>query len=362
MGRKNAGNDNMRVLLTGIAGFIGSKTAEMLLEQGHEVIGLDNLNDYYDVRLKLYRLHCLAVRAGADQGTLEMLQGYRSEAPIVEPLELQFETGKLCYHTVEVDDLQALLSIVGEKPIDAVINLAARAGVRYSLENPHVYMATNADGTLKLLELMRLKSIPKLVLASTSSLYAGQPMPFLETLPVNTPISPYAATKKAAEAMAYTYHHLYGVDVSVVRYFTVYGPAGRPDMAPYRFVKWIHEGTPILLYGDGEQARDFTYIDDIARGTLAALKPVGYSIFNLGGGNNPVTINTTIRWLESFFQTTATLDRRPFHKADMTVTFANIDKAKQELGWVPTMDVKEGFHRTAQWYLDQHAWLKHLPV
>jgi len=350
----------MKILVTGIAGFIGSKTAEMLLAEGHAVIGIDNLNNYYDERLKYHRLRLLAQCAGADKDTLATLEPKEIPGP---GHHLQtFSAGNLQYHTAEVDDLEALLSIVGDQQVDAVINLAARAGVRYSMENPHVYMATNADGTLKLLEMMRIKSIGKLVLASTSSLYAGQPMPFLETLPVNTPISPYAATKKAAEAMAYTYHHLYGIDVSVVRYFTVFGPAGRPDMAPFRFVKWIYEGTPILLYGDGEQARDFTYIDDIARGTLAALKPVGYSIFNLGGGNNPISINTTIGWIEEFFGKKATLNRKPFHKADMEITFANIEKAKLELGWTPRMDVKEGFIKTAQWYLDNRNWLKDMPV
>ncbi len=350
----------MKIIVTGIAGFIGSKTAEMLLKEGHSVIGIDNLNNYYDERLKYHRLRGVAECAGADSTVLELLSP--TEIPEPDSLVKSFTAGKLQYHTAEVDDLDALLAIVGDQKVDAVINLAARAGVRYSMENPHVYMSTNADGTLKLLEMMRLKSINKLVLASTSSLYAGQPMPFLETLPVNTPISPYAATKKAAEAMAYTYHHLYGIDVSVVRYFTVFGPAGRPDMAPYRFVKWIYEGTPIMLFGDGEQSRDFTYIDDIARGTIAALKPVGYSIFNLGGGNNPISINTTIAWIEDFFDKKATINHKPFHKADMVITFANIEKAKAELDWEPQMDIKEGFQKTAQWYLDNESWLKDLPV
>lgn len=350
----------MNIFVTGIAGFIGSRTAEMLLEQGHHVIGIDNLNDYYDVRLKYYRLRELARKQGANDELLETLA--MNHVIDGSPLVSSFEVGNFSYYTAEVDNLERLLEIVGDTPLDAVINLAARAGVRYSMENPHVYMDTNADGTLKLLEMMRLKSVSKFVLASTSSLYAGQPMPFLETLPVNTPISPYAATKKAAEAMSYTYHHLYGIDVSIVRYFTVFGPAGRPDMAPYRFVKWIHENTPIMLFGDGEQSRDFTYIDDIASGTIAALKEVGYSIFNLGGGNHPISINTTIGWLEEFLGNKAQIDHKPFHKADMRVTFANIEKAKKELGWLPTMDVKEGFKKTAQWYLDNQSWLKDIPV
>jgi nucleoside-diphosphate-sugar epimerase len=350
----------MNVLLTGIAGFIGARTAELLLEAGHCVWGLDNLNDYYDVRLKYHRLRKLAQRQGADSPVLEDLHQRENGAGGTR-LE-SFDAENLHYRSLEVEDLSGMLKWIGDQPIDVVINLAARAGVRYSMENPHVYFTTNADGTLKLLELMRQRSIPKLVLASTSSLYAGQPMPFLESLPVNTPISPYAATKKAAEVMAYAYHHLYGVDVSVLRYFTVFGPAGRPDMAPYRFVKWIAEGTPIQLFGDGEQSRDFTYIDDIARGTIAAMKSVGYSIFNLGGGNNPVTINTTIAWLENYLGKKARIEHKPFHKADMTITYADIEKARKELNWSPQTDIHKGFEQTAEWYLRHQEWLRGIPV
>jgi len=350
----------MKILVTGVAGFIGSKTAELLLKQGHEVVGVDNLNDYYDIRLKRFRLAHVAKASGADEGFLGK-QGLK--APFSEVYTGQgFQSDSFIFECLDIEDKSAVMGLGERHPFDAVINLAARAGVRYSMDNPHVYMATNASGTLNLLEMMRHHQIEKFILASTSSLYAGQKMPFLEELPVNTPISPYAATKKAAEAMAYTYHHLFGIDVSVVRYFTVFGPAGRPDMAPYRFIKWIYEGTPIILYGDGEQSRDFTYIDDIAEGTIAALQKVGYSIFNLGGGNNPISINTTIDWIESFFDRKAVIDHKPFHKADMRVTFADIEKAKRELGWSPKTGVKEGFEQTAQWYLDHHEWLSGIPV
>ena len=177
--------------------------------------------------------------------------------------------------------------------------LAARAGVRYSMENPHVYLSTNAEGTLNLLECMRENGCKKFVLASTSSLYAGQKMPFTEDLAVNEPLSPYAVSKKAGELMAYSYHKLYQLDVSVVRYFTVFGPAGRPDMSPYRFIKWIAEGETIQMFGDGSQSRDFTYVDDIARGSVAAIQDVGYEIINLGGGRNPVSLNMIIEKLEA---------------------------------------------------------------
>ena len=312
-------------LVTGCAGFIGAKTAEQLLEQGHHVVGIDNLNDYYDPRLKQHRVEQLAHE--------------------------QFRFQKL-----DLEDRAGLAALFSENQFDAVLNLAARAGVRYSLENPHVYMSTNAAGSLNLLEEIRKHEVPKYVLASTSSLYAGQPTPYLESLPVNEPISPYAATKKAAETMAFTYHHLFGIDVSVVRYFTVYGPAGRPDMSYYRFIKWIDDGEPIELFGDGSQSRDFTFVDDIASGTIAALKRVGYEIINLGGGNQPYSINEMIAKLESLLGKKATINYRPFHKADMEVTWADISKADRLLDWRPTVSFDEGLERCVRWYLDNKPW------
>ena len=198
-------------LLTGVAGFIGSKTAEMLLKDGHRVIGIDNLNDYYDVRLKRYRLKALKVHR------------------------------RFTFCQVDIEDLTGLRKLFRLYKFDAILNLAARAGVRYSMSHPHVYFTTNVMGTLNLLELAKDFKVKKFVLASTSSLYAGQKMPFGENLPVNTPISPYAASKKGAEALCYSYHYLYGIDVSIVRYFTVYGPAGRPDMSVFIFMKNIDE-------------------------------------------------------------------------------------------------------------------------
>ena len=261
-----------KYLVTGAAGFIASQVSMQLLDQGDHVVGVDNLNDYYDVRLKNWRLEQLKAHPHAENFSFACLD--------IED------------HTKLVDLFKA------EGPFDAVLNLAARAGVRYSMENPHVYLSTNAEGTLNLLECMRAQSCNKLVLASTSSLYAGQKMPFTEDLAVNEPLSPYAASKKAGELMAYSYHKLYQMDVSVVRYFTVFGPAGRPDMSIFRFIKWIDEGVSIQLFGDGSQSRDFTYVDDIARGTIAAIQDIGYEIINLGGGRNPVSLNTIISKLE----------------------------------------------------------------
>ena len=320
------------ILLTGAAGFIGAKTAQILIEEGFKVIGIDNLNDYYDVRLKHYRLQQLK---GIDNFKFKEL---------------------------DIEDLASLKKLFAENNITAVINLAARAGVRYSLENPHIYLSTNAKGTLNLLEAMRLYQVKKMVLASTSSLYAGQKMPFKEDLPVNQPISPYAASKKAAEVMAYSFHYIYSLDISVVRYFTVFGPAGRPDMSVFRFIKWIDEGMPLELFGDGSQSRDFTYVDDIARGTIKALKNVGYEIINLGGGNNPKSINYIIDTIEGYLGKKAIIEKRPFHKADMKETWADISKAKKILNWQPEVDVDEGLRLTVDWHLENKEWLKDIKL
>jgi UDP-glucuronate 4-epimerase len=310
-----------KVLVTGVAGFIANKTAEFLLRDGVEVVGIDNMNNYYDVRLKEHRLDILLPHA------------------------------KFTFKKVDIEDKEALQELFNEHKFDAVLNLAARAGVRYSMENPDVYMSTNAQGTLNILNEMKKHGIKKMVLASTSSLYAGQSMPFNEDLPVNTPISPYAATKKAAEVMAYTYHFIYGMDISIVRYFTVYGPAGRPDMSIFRFVKWIDEGKPLELFGDGAQSRDFTFVDDIARGTIKALKPLGYEVINLGGGNNPVALNTVIGMIEKKLGKKAIIQNKEFHIADVKETWANIAKAERLLGWKPEISFEEGINRSVEWHL-----------
>lgn len=316
------------ILLTGVAGFIANRTAQLLLEQGHQVIGIDNLNDYYDLKLKHYRLNLI------------------KDHPNFE------------FHKFDIENKDKLDELFKKYQFDAVLNLAARAGVRYSMENPHVYMTTNANATLNLLEMMRHHGVKKMVLASTSSLYAGQPMPFLESLPVNTPISPYAASKKAAEMMCYSYAYQYDLDITVVRYFTVYGPAGRPDMSIFRFIKWIDEGTPIELFGDGTQSRDFTYIDDIAKGTIKAMKPLGFEVINLGGGNNPISINYTIEFAENYLGKKAVIENKPFHKADIMETWANIDKANQLLDWQPSISLDQGLTNTLDWYMANKDWLK----
>jgi len=321
----------MSILLTGVAGFIGSKVSEMLLKEGQEIIGIDNLNDYYDIKLKLWRLN-----------NLKKYSNFR-------------------YYKINIEDYISLKQLFQKNHINAVINLAARAGVRYSLKNPFIYLSTNAGGNLNLLELCREYNVLKFVLASTSSLYAGHKMPFNENLPVDTPISPYAASKKAAESMAYTYHYLYGIDVTVLRYFTVYGPAGRPDMSPFKFIKWIMEGSPLEIFGDGNQQRDFTYVDDIARGTIKALKPLGYEIINLGN-NHPYILTEYIKLMEKYIGKEAEFIYKEFHKADMKATWADIDKANKYLDWQPEIDLEEGIKRTVKWTKDNWEWVKYIEI
>lgn len=337
----------MIYLVTGAAGFIASRVCELLLADGHTVVGVDNLNDYYDVRLKDYRLGRLLGETAAIAG----------EGKVSRFAAQSRRHGNFFFRGLDLEDMAALEALFAEFKFDAVFNLAARAGVRYSLENPHVYLSTNAHGTLNVMEAMRRHGVRKQVLASTSSLYAGCPMPFSEDQPVNTPLSPYAATKKAAELMAYTYHRLYGLDTTVVRYFTVFGPAGRPDMAPFRFIQWISRGQPIQLYGDGTQSRDFTYVDDIARGTILAAKPLGYEIVNLGGGNNPISLQKMIGFIERGLGKKAAIHGQPPHAADLRETWADIVKAGRLLGWRPEVPVEEGFRRTVEWHKANQEWL-----
>lgn len=320
-------------LVTGCAGFIASRVAAMLIERGDRVVGIDNLNDYYDVSLKHHRLN--------------QLKALGQKSSVAEAFE---------FVALDLEDRPGVEALFDRQRFAAVVNLAARAGVRYSMINPHVYMTTNAMGSLNLLEAMRTRDIKKYVLASTSSLYAGQTMPFLESLAVNTPISSYAASKKAAEVMAYSHHYLYGIDVSVVRYFTVYGPAGRPDMCIFRFIRWIDQGQPLELFGDGSQSRDFTFVDDIARGTIAAIKPLGYEIINLGGGQQPITLNLIIDKLEKLLGKKAQIVNREFHKADIQSTWADISKAKQLLGWEPAVSLDDGLAACVRWYQDHRPW------
>lgn len=314
-----------KVLVTGCAGFIGSVVTKQLLEQGYFVVGVDNLNDYYSVALKKHRNEQLC----------------KSE---------KFE-----FHHLDIENKSDVANLFKQHQFETVFNLAARAGVRYSMENPDVYFSTNLNGTLNILDQIK-DGKTKFVLASTSSLYAGQKMPFSEELAVNTPISPYAASKKAAEVLSYSYHYLYGIDISIVRYFTVYGPAGRPDMSIFRFIKWIDDAHVLEVFGDGGQSRDFTYVEDIARGTILAAKKVGYEVFNLGGGKNPISLNTVISMIETKLNKKAKIKNESFHKADILETWADISKAEKILNWRPQVGLDEGISKSVAWYLENKAW------
>ena len=313
-------------LVTGAAGFIGSNVSQLLLDQGHTVVGVDNMNDSYDVRLKKWRC-----------AHLQRHEGFS-------------------FRKIDICNRESLLQEVFKgSAFTAVINLAARAGVRQSLANPSSYVDSNLHGTLNLLELCRDYHIGKFVLASSSSLYGSESKkPFREDASTDRPLSPYAASKKAAEAMCYSYHYLYDIDVTVFRYFTVYGPAGRPDMAPFRFTQWISEERPVRVYGDGAQTRDLTNVSDVARGTVAGLKDVGYETINLGS-NSPVSLMDVIRTFEDVIGKKAILEFVPRHQADVTDTWADISKAESLLGWRPRMDLRRGVQHMVDWYRENRS-------
>ncbi len=314
-------------LVTGAAGFIGARTSEMLIQDGHTVVGIDNVNDAYDPRMKEYRLK-----------KLQALQGFK-------------------FHKQDISEKSAIDLFKNEK-IDGVINLAARAGVRYSVENPWAFLESNVNGTLNMLEVCRHFGCKKFILASTSSIYGeNPPYPTPETASSSEPMQPYAASKKGAEALAHSYHHLYDIDVTIVRYFTVYGPAGRPDLAIFRFVKWIMEGEPVRINGDGKQSRGFTYIDDIVRGTIAALKPVGYEIVNLGG-HEVITINGLVELVEELTSKQATVQYGPPNLADMFTNQADVSKARELLGWNPQVNLRDGIKNLIDWYVEERSWAK----
>ncbi|MFN2216036.1 MAG: NAD-dependent epimerase/dehydratase family protein [Anaerolineales bacterium] len=312
-------------LVTGASGFIGSRVSSMLIEQGHTVTGVDNMNHAYDVRMKEFRLKGLQKLKG-----FTFLKSDISERSILDQLK--------------------------SKKFDAVINLAARAGVRASTEDPWIFVDTNITGTLNMLELCRRNDIPKFLMASTSSIYGANPVyPTPEDADSDHPLQPYAASKKGAEALAHSYHFLYDLDVSVVRYFTVYGPAGRPDLALFRFTQWIIEDRPVQIYGSGEQSRGFTYLDDIARGTIAALKPLGYEVINLGG-HEVITINDLVVLLEKTIGKKALIEHYPPNPADMFSNWADVSKAKKLLNWQPQVNLQQGVQLLVDWYKAERSW------
>jgi nucleoside-diphosphate-sugar epimerase len=314
-------------LVTGAAGFIGARTAESLIQDGHTVVGIDNMNDAYDIRMKEYRLK-----------NLRSMDGFT-------------------FHQLDIAD-KSVIDHFKRQKFDGLINLAARAGVRFSVDDPWTFVQSNVFGTLNMLELCRQNDVKKFIFASTSSIYGEDPpYPTPESASSSKPLQPYAASKKGAEAMCHAYHHLYGIDVSILRFFTVYGPAGRPDLAHLRFVQWISEGKSVRVNGDGEQSRGFTFIDDIARGIILGLKPVGYEIINLGG-HEIITINNLIKLIEDIVGKKAIVQYGPADPADMRSNWADVSKAGEMLGWKPQYDMRAGVEKLVEWYKTEREWAK----
>ncbi|WP_326539081.1 NAD-dependent epimerase [Pseudorhodoferax sp.] len=333
----------MKILLTGAAGFIGMTTALRLLARGDDVIGLDNLNDYYDVRLKHDRLK-----------RLQAFPNFR-------------------FVHMDVQDRAAVEALFAAEKFHRVIHLAAQAGVRYSIQNPHAYIDSNIVGFINILEGCRHHEIQHLVYASSSSVYGGNTsMPFSEHNSVDHPVSLYAATKKANELMAHTYSHLYGLPTTGLRFFTVYGPWGRPDMALFLFTKAILEGRAIDVFNHGNMLRDFTYVDDIVEGVVRVLDRAAeadahydsdaadpatsnapYRVFNIGN-NNPVKLMDFIVEIENALGKTATKRLLPLQDGDVPATYADTDALNAWVGFVPATTVREGIGRFVAWYLDYY--------
>ncbi len=309
----------MKILVTGGAGFIGSALSLRLSNEGHEVIVLDNFNDYYDVSLKRARQRSLL------KG-VTVLEG-------------------------DITDEKFLNEIFTKYQFEVVCHLAAQAGVRYSVENPSVYIDTNVRGTQLLLETMRQHNVMRMIFASSSSVYGNTTqVPFSENAPADLPVSLYAATKRAGELLAHTYVSLYGMHITCLRFFTVYGPWGRPDMALFKFSELIQKGKPIDVYNEGKLQRDFTYIDDIVDGFNSAIeRPHGYEIINLGNGS-PVALLNFIKLLEKEFGVTAQKNMFPMQEGDVFETYANTNKANALLGYEPKVTLEEGVRRFVSWY------------
>lgn len=315
----------MSILVTGSAGFIGFHVAKTMLEQGKRVIGIDNINDYYSPSLKWDRNSIL--------GDYEDFKFYHKD---------------LC-------DLQVLKKIFDENDIEKICHLAAQAGVRYSIKNPHAYERSNLKGFTNILEIARNYDMKHLVFASSSSVYGGnKKIPYSEEDDITRPVSYYAATKVANEVMAHSYSHLYNINCTGLRFFTVYGPWGRPDMAMFKFTDRIVRNQPIDVYNYGDMKRDFTYISDIVNGVISSIyTPFEYEIFNLGN-NTPVNLMEFIGMLEDALGKKAKKNLLPMQPGDMKVTYADITKAKEKLDFDPKTDLKEGIKKFVKWYREYY--------
>jgi UDP-glucuronate 4-epimerase len=322
----------MKIIVTGTAGFIGFHVATRLLKDGHTVIGIDNLNDYYDPRLKHKR-----------NAILKKSKKYK-------------------FYKVDIADKDIVNKIFKKEKADLVIHLAAQAGVRYSLENPWVYDRSNHLGTLSIFEAAREHDIKRVLYASSSSVYGtNKKMPFSEKHTTDTPISLYAATKKANEGLAHAYHYLHGMDMIGLRFFTVYGPWGRPDMAFFNFVDNIKKGNPIVLYNGGDMWRSFTYIDDaveVIKRLMERKHDVGHRIYNIG--SKPVRVGDLVKEFEKFLKMKAIVKHEPMHRADVPKTHADISAIKRDIKYTPKTNTREGLRKFVEWYLEHEDWLSTL--
>jgi UDP-glucuronate 4-epimerase len=311
----------MNFLVTGGAGFIGSHVSERLLRDGHRVVIVDDFNDFYDPAIK--------------QRNLARVQ----------------TAGSVKLHRADIVDKGAMDRVFAAEKLDGIIHLAARAGVRPSIEQPLLYAQTNVTGTVNLLECARAARVRKFIFASTSSVYGiNSKIPFSESDPIFQPISPYAATKLAGEALCHTYHHLYGMDTACLRFFTVYGPAQRPDLAIHKFARLIAAGRPVEMYGDGSTRRDYTFIDDIVEGIMACVRGrFGYEIFNLGNSNT-IELRRLVGLIESALGRKAVIERRPEQPGDVPVTFADVSKARRMLGYEPKTKIEQGIGKFVEWF------------
>lgn len=322
----------MKVFVTGCAGFIGSRVSTLLEANGHKVSGIDNLNDAYDVRMKQWRVDNL------------------------------LSPNAISWVNADITDRQSVGKLICDFKPDAVINLAARAGVRQSIDNPWVYYETNVTGTLNLLEACKESGVRRFLLASSSSVYGNSTMPFSEDTDIRSLLSPYATSKKAAEDVCQLYSQLFDFDMTILRFFTVYGPAGRPDMSLFRFVKWIIEEEPLQLNGDGNQQRDFTHVDDVARGVMAALdRSPEFEVINLGS-DRPVELNRVIFEIESSVDKTAIIERNEFPSTDVMGTWADISRAREWLNWEPQVDLKDGVASVVDWYMKNRDFAKRIDL
>jgi UDP-glucuronate 4-epimerase len=312
----------MKVLVTGGAGFIGSHLCERLLQDGHQVAILDDFNDFY------------------------------SPARKQENLDAVRSVGRVSFYPGDICDPATVERVIREQSPEAIIHLAARAGVRPSLEQPLLYERVNVHGTLLLLETARKAGVRKFVFASSSSIYGiANRVPFSEEDHLNLPVSPYAATKLAGEKLCYTYSHLYGLQTVCLRFFTVYGPRQRPDLAIHKFTRLMLDGQPIPVFGDGDSGRDYTFVADTVQGIIAALHyDAAYEIFNLGN-SHPVTLSTLIESLETVTGLTAKIDRLPDQPGDVPITYADISKARNLLGYQPRTSFVEGLRQFNEWYV-----------